>query len=242
MSFSGFSRKAVDFLAENRLRNSRDWFHAHRDVYEAEVLAPFRALVEALAPAMLRIDAQFTVEPKVGRTLSRVFRDVRRVRDGMLFRDEMWLTFMRDKRCYEGMPGFYFSLGASGIAYGYGYYMAPADVMRAMREMLLRREPAARRALGSYAAQDVFKLNGACYARPHYPEEPPALRDWVERKTVSMDCTDAPAELALSPALADTLARHFTLLAPVHAFFCEVDTRRPHRAPQHTAPKREEMF
>ena len=242
MSFSGFSRQTVDFLAENRLRNSRDWFHAHRDVYEMQVLAPFRALVEALSPAMLRIDPLFTVEPKVGRTISRVFRDVRRVHDGLLFRDEMWITFMRDKHCYEGLPGFYFSLGPDGIVYGYGYYMAPTDVMRAMREMLLRGEPAARRALEAYAAQDVFALNGACYARPHYLAAPPALRDWLERRTISFDCADAPAPLAFSPGLVEKLSHDFSLLGPVHAFFCEVDARRPRRAPQPPAQEREDMF
>ncbi|MFT9057734.1 MAG: DUF2461 family protein, partial [Ethanoligenens sp.] len=111
MIFDGFSAQALSFLMENRLQNSKSWFEAHRNQYNALVLQPLRALVEALTPVMLDIDPAFTVEPKVGRTISRIFRDVRFAKDGFLFREEMWITFMRNKRCWEGQPGYYFSFG-----------------------------------------------------------------------------------------------------------------------------------
>lgn len=245
MEFQGFSRKSLDFLIENRLQNSRDWFTAHRGDYETLVLGPLRALVETLAPAMLRIDPAFTVEPKVGRTISRIFRDVRRVRDGMLFREELWITFMRDKHCYEGMPGFYFSFGPSGFEYGYGYYIAPTATMQTMREMILRRELPAEAALAAYQHQRRFKIHGECYKRAHYPAQPPELRAWLERKTVSFDCASTDFDMLYSPRLAGVLARDFQKLTPVHAFFCAVEERLPHQQPLQGGPvptRKEEMF
>jgi len=43
-----FSQQTLDFLFENRLQNSREWFEAHREDYRQYVLA----LVSALTPAM----------------------------------------------------------------------------------------------------------------------------------------------------------------------------------------------
>lgn len=231
MAFEGFCAQAMDFLIENRLQNSKEWFEEHRERYEAWVLRPMRALVEELAPTMLDIDPEFTVEPKVGRTISRIFRDVRRVKDGFLFRDEMWITFMRRKRCWEGQPGFYFGFGPDGLAYGYGYYQATPAAMEAMRGMILRKEPLFVQAMDAFSRQTCFCMNGERYKRSRFPDQPPDLRDWLDRKTLSFDCRSTDMDTFCSPRLVPLLADGFRQLAPLHAFFSTVEERRPHRQP-----------
>ena len=115
MPFEGFSRKTLDFLVENRIQNSRSWFEEHRQDYNAYVLAPLRELVLALTPTMLKIDPLFTVEPSVNKTIARIYRDTRFSRDKSLYRDEMWITFMRNKRFWQGLPGYYFVFGPDGF-------------------------------------------------------------------------------------------------------------------------------
>ena len=39
-----FSAKTLDFLFENRLQDSRDWFLDHKDTYQAVLLEPMKDL------------------------------------------------------------------------------------------------------------------------------------------------------------------------------------------------------
>jgi uncharacterized protein (TIGR02453 family) len=93
--FSGFSQQGLNFLQQVRIENDKAWFDGNRDIYDRELLAPFRALVEQLAPGMLAIDPQFETRPAIGKTLSRIHRDTRFSHDKSRYRSRMWLTFKR---------------------------------------------------------------------------------------------------------------------------------------------------
>ena len=69
-----FSAKTLDFLFENRLQDSRDWFLDHKDTYQAVLLEPMKDLVRSLTPVMLEIDAKVTTEPRVDKTICRLRR------------------------------------------------------------------------------------------------------------------------------------------------------------------------
>lgn len=86
------------FLVENRLHDSKAWFEAHREDYNRLVLEPLRQLVGEMAPVMLAIDPRLVVQPAVGKTISRIFRDTRFSRDKSAFREHMWISFNRESR------------------------------------------------------------------------------------------------------------------------------------------------
>jgi uncharacterized protein (TIGR02453 family) len=90
--FQGFSRKTFTFLRDLGRNNDKTWFVAHRGVYEEHVLQPLRDLVSDLADFMLGIDLSFEVEPAVGKTISRIYRDTRFSKDKSPFRDT-WIAF-----------------------------------------------------------------------------------------------------------------------------------------------------
>jgi uncharacterized protein (TIGR02453 family) len=224
--FAGFSRQAVDFLFENRLHDSRAWFEEHREEYNRLVLTPLRSLVVALTPTMLQIDPQFTVDPTVNKTIARIYRDVRFSKDKSLFRDSTWITFMRNKRFWAGLPGYYFWLGQNGFSYGFGYYEASTESMRLMREMILKNDRAFRPAFRAMENQSRFAVGGPRYKRSKYPGQPPELRQWLDVKSISFDCESHDETLLFSPALADALREGFLQLKPVYDFILAVEARR----------------
>ena len=115
-----FSQKTLDFLFENRVHDSRTWFHEHHDVYEQTVLGPARELVDALTPAMHSIDRQLICDGRIGRCISRINRDTRFSKNKELYRDVVWLVFMREK--HANYPCFYFELSPRGCNWGCGWY------------------------------------------------------------------------------------------------------------------------
>ena len=80
--FTGYSTDALAFLSGLEAENSRTYFQAHRKVYEREVLAPTRALVGDLGrAAWARVSAGLQADPRVGRSLFRINRDLRFTKD-----------------------------------------------------------------------------------------------------------------------------------------------------------------
>ena len=71
MAFEGYTQETLDFLWGIRFNNERSWFLAHKQDYEAHLLAPTRALGEQVYEAL---HAAFPKEPFLLK-LSRIYRD-----------------------------------------------------------------------------------------------------------------------------------------------------------------------
>ena len=77
-----FSQETLDFLSQNFMNNSRDWYQSHKDEYRKFVAEPFTEFITKLEPALHAIDGQMLVDP---RKFSRLFRDMRYVKGGPIF-------------------------------------------------------------------------------------------------------------------------------------------------------------
>lgn len=216
-----FSKETLAFLVENRMRNSRDWFLEQKPVYERFVLAPLRELVTALTPGMLEIDSLLTVEPQVDRTICRIRRDTRFSHDKSLYRETMWIIFKRGKMHGTEVPGLYFEISPEGFRYGGGFYHASTGYMETMRRRILEGGELFRAARRAYEAQTVFRIEGDCYKRPHFPEQPQELRQWLERRDLYFEAESRDFDLLFSAGLAEKLGRDFKLFAPVYRFLLD---------------------
>ncbi|MCR5041242.1 MAG: DUF2461 domain-containing protein [Clostridia bacterium] len=221
-----FSEKTFDFLVENRLQNSREFFHAHHDEYERFVLEPMRELVESLGPEMLRIDPLFITEPKIGRCISRVNRDTRFSADKSLYRENIWFVFARKKQLYDGYPCFYADFGPDGCAYGCGYYKASSDTVAAIRNLIVsdnKMFEAADKALLS--CPDVA-LYGEKYKKSRFPDCSERQKEWLDRKNYGVGGFLDDFDLIFSDGLKQFLAERFSQLAPVYILFAKAEELR----------------
>ncbi len=79
MEFKGFSKKTLPFLESIRQNNSKEWFEAHRSEYENYILNPSRAFVEEMGDHLMALEPTINYEPKINKSLFRIFRDTRRM-------------------------------------------------------------------------------------------------------------------------------------------------------------------
>jgi len=216
--------KTIDFLCENHLRDSREWFLQNKGDYERFVKEPLYEMIDALAPHMRAIDPLIVTEPR--RALSRVNRDTRFSKDKSLYRDHLWMTFTRRRSDILTECAFYFEFTPSGFSYGCGFYHAGTDVMETMRRLILENNKVFLKANKAYEAQDVFSLRGDLYKKNRYLDAPPKLQDWLNRKNIYFSSHSEDFDLLFSNELVDVLARDFKLLAPVYDFFTLVLDRK----------------
>lgn len=218
-----FTLETLDFLSLNRAMNSREWFHAHRAEYESLVLEPLAELTLALAPALADIDPAIVCDPRVGKSISRIWRDTRRGPDLPIYRDVMWCIFLREK--YAALPGFWFEFSPRALRWGCGWYQTPPATMAELRQLILENSTAWRKARRAFEAQRSFVLEPERYKRSKYPESSAAEREWLDLKSACLTHCEDGLELLFSPALPGRLAEDYKSIAPVYELFMEASAR-----------------
>ena len=79
MEFRGFPKEALPFLESIRKNNNKEWFEANRSKYENYILNPSRAFVEEMGDHLMALEPTINYEPKINKSLFRIFRDTRRM-------------------------------------------------------------------------------------------------------------------------------------------------------------------
>lgn len=222
--FTGFSQQGLNFLQQVRIENDKEWFEANRDVYDRELLTPFRALVEALSPAMLAIDPYFETRPAIGKTLSRIHRDTRFSHDKSRYRSRMWLTFKRPSKDWKDAPVYFFELGPDMLRYGLGYYSANKPTMDLFRHTL-RQRPQPFLAVAACCSAP-FELVGESYKRPLVKEQVPEIATWYNRKSFAVMVTDSQVEKLFSAELVSLLTQGFLQLEPLYHWLMQVEAMK----------------
>ncbi len=222
-AFQGFSRQMFTFLRDLGRNNDKTWFEAHRPVYEEHVLTPLRDLVNDMADSMLGIDLSFEVAPAVGKTISRIYRDTRFSKDKSPFRDCVWITFKRSAKDWARyVPGYFLEINPTWYRYGLGFYDAAPDLMVRFRQQIDEDPQSFLKAIGWFAQQDTFTLEGERYKRPLGQDKPEPIRTWYGYKTFYLTCNRKTDAAILSPNFADQLMAHFGLAAPLYHYIHRV--------------------
>ena len=212
-----FTEETLDFMALNRVMDSREWFHQHRGEYLRLVVEPMAELVEDMAPAMWKIDPSLIIIPKVGKSISRIWRDTRRGPGLPIYRDVMWITLLRAK--YEGYPSFWFEFSPRCLRWGCGWYQTDPAIMECIRGMILAHDPDWLAALEAFEKQRVFSLEDERYKRTRHPDAPEYERSWLDQKSLCLTHEETGLDLLYSDKLSGTLTRDFGRIVPVYDFF-----------------------
>ncbi len=212
--FSGIAPEAMWLLAENRFRDSKEFYEEHKPAIQAGIIEPLRALQEDLTPAMLRIDPQFFIHPHANGCISRVRRDNRYTRDKSMYRENMWLAFMRDKKTWDCTPGFYWDFSMQRSLWGLGFYRVSPSFLQFLRRRM-DADPAPYEAAMERALRAGFSSAGERYARPK--KQVSALLDGLYNcKVIDLEKQEPDPAFFAGPELVGILEKGFEELAPLY--------------------------
>ena len=167
---------------------------------------------------MLDIDPHFETNPRVDKTISRIYRDTRFSRDKSLYRDVMWCGFQRPKIGKESHPGFFLEFSPYRFRYGCGFYQASTEKMRAIREKILDDSLSFLHAQSAFTNQSVFEMEGETFKKIHYRDQPLEKQNWLERRNIFFVHNSVDFPWLFAEDLASKLGENFTLLKPVYDF------------------------
>src|SRR5437763_7358984 len=116
--FTGFRPTAFTFFRGLRDNNDLAWFKPRKSVHEAEVLAPFRALVAAVGAALGEAGIPLAGDPL--RSIFRIYRDVRFSPDKRLYKTHAGAVLTRSGGKRDpGLLYLHLEPGASMVAAGF---------------------------------------------------------------------------------------------------------------------------
>ncbi|MBF0183169.1 MAG: DUF2461 domain-containing protein [Magnetococcales bacterium] len=220
-SFAGFRPETFAFLCNLEQNNNKPWFEANRDHYQRDLLEPMLDLVEVLSAAMLAIDPAFEVRPAIGKTVSRIYRDVRFSQDKSPYRPRLWLTFKRPNKQWQDAPAYYFGLGTDHARYGMGFYAPSRETMDRFRRRI-EADPTGFLQLIAPPQPGRFTVQGEMYQKPRTANLDPRLTTWHQRKTLHLSRQEPVTPTLFQPQLATTLQADFKQLATLYHFFWQL--------------------
>jgi uncharacterized protein (TIGR02453 family) len=215
--FGGFPPETLRFLRQLKRNNNREWFIAHKDVYEQKVKVPMTELVLALGEAILQSAPELVVDPK--RVIYRISRDIRFSADKRPYKTRVAAIFFP-----RGIPKstgacMYFHIEPAEVLIAGGVYMPDPATLRALRQHIA----ANWQDLLAIKNQRKFKkllgnLQGERLIRPPsgFPADHPAI-DVLRQKQFYVSQTE-PAELAEGPKLFPRLLTLFSAMIPLVRF------------------------
>ena len=128
MSQTYFTRASFKFLKDLAANNNREWFHAHKPRYEAEVREPFQRLIADLAEPVAKISPHLRADPRAqGGSLFRIQRDTRFANDKTPYKTWTGARLFHERSREIEAPSFYIHLqpgdcfGATPNTAGYGH-------------------------------------------------------------------------------------------------------------------------
>lgn len=210
MSFAGFSREGLQFLADLSVNNERAWFQPRKAEYERLLKGPLEDLCLALGERFTERSIPLIADPV--RSPFRIYRDVRFSRDKSPYKPYVSASFPWT----GGGPGGYFSLRAGEIYVGGGLWHPEPAVLAAWRTAVGDRSADVRAAVTDADFVRTFggvegerlKRVPAGFPADHPDAELLKLKDVTFSRRLSDDD-------ALSARLPDVLADGFAAALPV---------------------------
>lgn len=187
------------FFRDLSRNNRKEWMDENRERYRSAVVQPLRGLLEALTPAVRKLDASFEVSGRTGVNFSRINRDIRFAKDKTPYRPQMYLMFPaaggKDRKpgeLYVGVSekivtaGFrvYFDRDTKSSALAARIQLAPKWCAQQKRRMARQYESY----WYSMEKGEWTKNNGW----PVAPEEWKKLRAWVVRRKIKPTAAARP--------------------------------------------------
>ena len=235
--FGGFRPATFQFLRDLTLNNAKVWFESNRDVYEREVRAPMRLLVETLDARLGSIAPEIVGDPK--RSLFRIHRDVRFSKDKSPYKTNAGAWFYhRDAgrkvgRVAEGGgAGFYFHIDPTACFMAGGIWMPARPALLRIREAVaaqptalarLTSEPGFRRRFDGLSEEAKLGRVPRDFASDH-----PAA-EWLKLQSFTARASIEPG-VVTSARLVDRLCRDFELLVPLVRWLNRVLGYQPAKA------------
>ena len=223
MSYNGIEPDTLFLAAQNRFENSRIFYEEHKQELKDGFTVPMRQIAAEIVPQIYDIDDKVMTNPV--RMVSRFFRDTRYSKDKHLYRDNLWVMFMRNKHEWQQYPCMWFEVTQNYWSYGVGMFWVDATYLELYRKALLERPQEFLKAV------EACEKTGAMYCPEFYKKQKPGnpipeIEPYYNIKDMHFIAQRTDFETLQSEALIDELKEVYKNFSGMYTFLKSISDER----------------
>jgi uncharacterized protein (TIGR02453 family) len=225
--FDGLPKRCVAFLEELAANNNREWFEAHRVDFDNYVMEPTRQFVVALGERLHEFAPGVVAEPRVDRSIFRIYRDVRFSKDKSPYKTNLGIWFWEGTLPRKECSGFYFHLEPPTLMLAAGAYQFGKEMLAGYRESVVHPE------YGKQLADAIDEVTDGPYTigGKHYKRVPRGFDPDDENSDLLLyNSLYAATEIGIpddlyTPGLVDFCANKYRDMSPIHKWLVKLTNR-----------------
>lgn len=217
--YDGISSDAFLLLGENRLHNSKMFYEEHKEEIKKKALLPMQQIAEICGRELIKLDYKMNINPS--RMISRIRRDTRFTRDKRLYRENIWIMFMRHKREYPFYPCMWFEIQPGTYSYGVGHFESSPSFMEHYRKAIAQRPEEFLAAVRS-AEKVGAKLSEIRYKKEKKADIPEELRKYYNTKEFFLIKYSNKVENLEDERIIKELKKAYRAFSPLYSFLLSV--------------------
>ena len=218
MEYNGITREALFMLADNRFRDSKAYYDEHKEEIKTKVTIPMRQIAGIIGEELISLDPLMNTIPT--KMVSRVRRDTRYTKDKHLYRENMWIMFMRPKHEWQGYPCMWFEVTPREYSMGVGFYGDEAGLLETFRKNLRERPEEFTN------AADLCKKVGSVFFNRKYKRLfagcPEGLEEYYNAKDVGFITFSAQLEDLQDDKIIEIIRGTYKAFSPMYEFLLSV--------------------
>lgn len=220
--FPGFTLETLRFLHDLSINNHRDWFEAHKQVYEDEVRTPALNFILAMEEPLKKISPHFrAVAKKSGGSLMRPYRDTRFAKDKTPYKTNVGIQFRHEKGKDVHAPGIYFHIDTDQAFLGVGIWRPESSALSKIRKAIVKDSTRWQKIKKAGAFSKNFEMRGDRLKRnpKGYDADHPMIDElkWKDHMALS----EIDFDLLMSKDLIKETSRRIRLAGKFLEFLCD---------------------
>lgn len=217
--YDGITSDALFLLARNRFENDKAFYEEHKAEIKKGVITPVKQIIEALLDDMFSYDNRMNLVP--WKMISRIRRDTRYSKDKSLYRENVWVMFMRDKKVNPYIPCFWFEIFSDRYTCGVGTFYTNATYLSIFREKILAEPDRFRAAVKSCESVGAC-LSLDCYKKLKEGNCPEDLIQFYNAKEMYFTCNYSDITDLENSDFIEKIRKNYKAFYPLYSFFIEV--------------------
>ncbi len=221
--YDGIFPDVLFLMAQNRFENSKAFYEEHKQELKDKFTIPLRQIAGAMSGRMLALDDQMMSDPV--KMVSRIRRDNRYTKDKSMYRDHLWIMFMRNKHQWTCYPCMWMEVEQESWGYGIGMYFADAKYLELFRKALLERPQEF-----LDAVKDAESTGARMYSDYYKKQKPgnpiPEIEPYFNIKNFGFIITRTDFETLQSDKVLKELDRDFEKFEKMYTFLKSVADER----------------
>jgi uncharacterized protein (TIGR02453 family) len=217
--FEGFPPSGLQFLADLKENNNREWFNERKELYLNDLVEPAKAFVAGLGGMLqgLNPSIHFDTRTNGSGSMFRIYRDVRFSKDKSPYKTHVGMVFWIGSGKKTDCPGFYVGVGADGAGVYGGMWQFAKQPLAAYRKAVDDPTTGDRlAAILETLRADGYEIGGDTYKRvPHGfdPEHPHA--DLLKQRGLHAGQPAIEADVVSSPLFIPAAFEHCARYLPL---------------------------